>query len=106
MRLLGGTGGRLVRRRGTSAARLEKGLEFFGGRAAEAGQSGDLFDGRLAQAPNRSKPSKQELLALFPHAGELVEHAFPDSLQAELRVVSVGETVGFVPHALEQAESA
>ena len=61
---------------------------------------------RNAQALDRAEFFEQRRLALLADAGKFIEDAFGDFLEPKLRVVGVGEPMGFVPHPLQEFERA
>src|SRR5438046_5294403 len=64
-----------------------------------------LFRSRgQAQALDRAKLLQERRLALLADAGEFVEDAFGDFLEAQLRIVSVSKPVRLVAHALRSEE--
>jgi hypothetical protein len=52
-----------------------------------------LFHGGETQAMDGAEFFEQRGFSLFADAGKLVEQAFGDFLEAQLRVVGIGETM-------------
>ena len=83
-------------------ARFKEGFQFLGRFAAEAGDFGNLFEGGEAEALDAAEFFQEGSFAALTDAGEFVEDAFGDALEAELRVVGVGEAMRFVADPLEE----
>ena len=86
----------------SSGTRFEKGFEFGGGFAAEAGDFGELFDGGEAHALDGAEFFEESGFAAFADVGEFVEDAFGDFAEAQSCVVGVGEAMGFITDTLEE----
>ena len=61
-----------------------------------------MFDGGEAHALDGAKFFQESGFAALADVGEFVEDAFGDFAEAKGGVVGVGETMGFVAHALEE----
>src|SRR5947209_14813147 len=92
--------------KGRYGARLEKSLQIGGDLAAEAGYLGNLLDGCQPEALDGSELFEQDRLALLADAGEFIENAFGNLLQAQLGIIGVSEAVRFIADALQQFERA
>src|SRR5207249_597071 len=95
----------LARRRQT-APRFQKSLQLPGGLSTKAGNPRDFLHGRKPQPVHRAKFFEQRRLALLANAWKFVQDTFRNPLQTQSRVVGVGESVRFVPHALQQLQRA
>src|SRR5258706_3917325 len=88
--------------RGPSGARVQKSLQISRHFLAEARDGGELFDGGQAHPLDGAEFLQQGGFAASADSREFIEDAFGNSLQPKLGVVSVGEAMRFIAHALEQ----
>src|SRR5205807_10341566 len=85
----------------SNGAGLEECFQFGGGFAAETRHLRQLLDGGQTQALEGAEFFQQCRLALLADAGELIEDAFGNPLEAQLGVIGVGKSMRFIAHPLQ-----
>ncbi len=66
----------------------------------------NFLHGRFPKTIDRAELSQEQILPVLTYARTIVENAFADSLLHQELMVGVGESVRFVPNALQQSQRA
>src|SRR6266850_2306323 len=83
---------------------LDRLLDAFSERVADAGDRGEIGNGRLAHRPDAAEPPQERALLRRPHPFDVVEDAPNGPLRAHLLVIGHREAVRLVPYALHEVE--
>ena len=85
---------------------LQKAVHFFGQFWPDPFGSSYLLNARFAQTIDRPKSSQEQTVPVLTHARAIVQNAFVDPLLEQELMVSVRETMRFVPDSLKQMQRA